>query len=83
MREDPDERLNEAHRRLSRETAEQAIAALQKLSDAKRALAAMTPEEQADYLHEMGIASGNRYAGNPELLLKEQPHRDFRNPPKK
>ncbi|HWC98571.1 MAG TPA: hypothetical protein VG456_17545 [Candidatus Sulfopaludibacter sp.] len=46
---------------------------------AKIPLEQMTPDEQADYLHQKGIESGNRYAGNPELLLKEHPHRNFRN----
>lgn len=34
--------------------------------------------EQAEYLAEIALASGNRYRGRAELLLKENPHRDFR-----
>jgi hypothetical protein len=45
-----------------------------------KTLEEMTTEEMADFLHQKGMESGNRYGGNPELLLKEQPHRDFRNP---
>ena len=41
----------------------------------------MSPEEQSDRIHLLGIASGNRYRGNPDLLLGEHPHRNFTNPP--
>jgi len=46
-----------------------------------RPLEELTPDEQADRLTKAMVESGNRYGGNPELLLQEHPHRDFRNPP--
>jgi hypothetical protein len=47
-------------------------------AEPKKPLDEMTPQEQSEYLHRRGLESGNRYAGKPELLIKEQPHRDFR-----
>jgi hypothetical protein len=43
----------------------------------------MTPAQVADHLTKGSLESLRRYAGRPDLLLKEHPHRDFRNPPKK
>ena len=39
----------------------------------------MTLKEQANYLGRLTQAAVARYAGRPDLLLKENPHRDFRN----
>lgn len=68
-----------------RQYAQRGIAAKQALEAGPRPniplakpLEQMTPEEQADYIHRMGIASLERYAGRPELLMEECPHRDFR-----
>jgi hypothetical protein len=40
-------------------------------------VAQMSPKETADYLARVCLASLNRYKGRPDLLLKENPHRDF------
>jgi hypothetical protein len=40
----------------------------------------MSWPEQADYLAKAALASGNRYGGRPDLLMKEHPARDFRKP---
>ena len=34
-------------------------------------------EKQAEEVMQSGLESLRRYGGNPELLLKENPHRDF------
>jgi len=41
-------------------------------------LAKMSPDEQADYLHSVGMASLRRYGGRSDLLMEETPRRDFR-----
>jgi hypothetical protein len=43
----------------------------------------MSLQEQADYLFERGKSPIARYGGRPELMLKENPHLDFQNPPQK
>jgi hypothetical protein len=40
-------------------------------------VAALSPEERSDYIHRLMIWSGNRYRGNPELLLRENSRLDF------
>jgi hypothetical protein len=39
--------------------------------------AKMSLAEQSEYLAKVAVASGNRYRGRPDLLLRESPHRDF------
>lgn len=43
----------------------------------------MSPEEQSDYLFQLGKAAIARYAGRLDLFLKENPQLDFEHPPKK
>jgi hypothetical protein len=38
----------------------------------------MTLKEKADYAGRQAQAAVARYAGRPELLLKENPHRNFK-----
>jgi hypothetical protein len=40
-------------------------------------VAALSAEDRSDYIHRLMIWSGNRYKGNPMLLLDENPHLDF------
>jgi hypothetical protein len=56
-----------------------------KHSDAPQLHPALSPEqveklsadEVADYLSDRGLSNLNRYAGRPDLLIQENPHRDF------
>lgn len=41
-----------------------------------------TRPQWAEEAARLSLKSGNRYGGNPELMLKENPEMDFRNPPK-
>jgi hypothetical protein len=47
----------------------------------RKQLAKMSPREQAEHAQRVAIQAIKRYGGNPELLLKEHPELDFRNPP--
>jgi hypothetical protein len=40
----------------------------------------ITFPEQAEYLAEVALGSGNRYRGRADLLIRENPRRNFRNP---
>ena len=42
----------------------------------------MSAEEFADYGEKLAMSAIARYAGRPELMLAENPHLNFRNPPK-
>jgi hypothetical protein len=52
-------------------------------NETKPDLSKLSPQQLAQHLSKLAVESLIRYGGNPDLLLKENPHRDFRNPPKK
>lgn len=41
----------------------------------------MSPDERLEHSKKVAIAAVARYGGRPDLMLQENPHLDFLNPP--